>query len=86
MIALIVNIYLSTVIAAMIAFVLNYRRLGKYYKTKGLVTVFNEDSLMCLLMCFIPIINIRFGLLYFNGAMYSDEEMEEYLKEDDNEY
>lgn len=86
MIALIVNIYLSTVIAAMIAFVLNYRRLGKYYKTKGLVTVFNEDSLMCLLMCFIPIVNIRFGLLYFNGAMYSDEEMEEYLKEDDNEY
>ena len=70
----------------MIAFVLNYRRLGKYYKTKGLVTVFNEDSLMCLLMCFIPIVNIRFGLLYFNGAMYSDEEMEEYLKEDDNEY
>ena len=73
-------------IAAIIAFVLNYRRLGKYYKTKGLVTVFNEDSLMCLLMCFIPIVNIRFGLLYFNGAMYSDEEMEEYLKEDDNEY
>jgi len=86
MINLIINIYLSTVIAAIIAFVLNYRRLGKYYKTKGLVTVFNEDSLMCLLMCFIPIINIRFGLLYFNGAMYSDEEMEEYLKEDDNEY
>lgn len=86
MINLIINIYLSTVIAAIIAFVLNYRRLGKYYKTKGLVTVFNEDSLMCLLMCFIPIVNIRFGLLYFNGAMYSDEEMEEYLKEDDNEY
>lgn len=86
MINLIINIYLSTVIAAIIAFVLNYRRLGKYYKTKGLVTVFNEDSLMCLLMCFIPIVNIRFGLLYFNGSMYSDEEMEEYLKEDDNEY
>ena len=47
--------------------------------------MFNEDSLVCLLMCFIPIINIRYGLLYFNAAMFSDEEFKEYFKENDLE-
>ena len=85
MIQLIKSIYLATTIAAVIAFILNFRRLNKYYKTLGLTAVFNEDSLVCLLMCFIPIINIRYGLLYFNAAMFSDEEFEEYFKESDLE-
>ena len=85
MIQLIKSIYLATTIAAVIAFMLNFRRLNKYYKTLGLTAVFNEDSLVCLLMCFIPIINIRYGLLYFNAAMFSDEEFEEYFKENDLE-
>ena len=85
MIQLIKSIYLATTIAAVIAFILNFRRLNKYYKSLGLTAVFNEDSLVCLLMCFIPIINIRYGLLYFNAAMFSDKELEEYLKIDDLE-
>ena len=85
MIQLIKSIYLATTIAAVIAFILNFRRLNKYYKKLGLTAVFNEDSLICLLMCFIPIINIRYGLLYFNAAMFSDEEFEEYFKENDLE-
>ena len=85
MIQLIKSIYLATTIAALIAFILNFRRLNKYYKTLGLTAVFNEDSLVCLLMCFIPIINIRYGLLYFNAAMFSDEEFKEYFKENDLE-
>ena len=85
MIQLIKSIYLATTIAAVIAFILNYRRLNKYYKTLGLTAVFNEDSLVCLLMCFIPIINIRYGLLYFNTAMFSDEDFEEYFKDKDIE-
>ena len=85
MIQLIKSIYLATTIAAVIAFILNFRRLNKYYKTLGLTAVFNEDSLVCLLMCFIPIINIRYGLLYFNAAMFSDEEFKEYFKENDLE-
>ena len=85
MIQLIKSIYLATTIAAVIAFILNFRRLNKYYKKLGLTAVFNEDSLVCLLMCFIPIINIRYGLLYFNAAMFTDEEMEKYFKENDLE-
>ena len=82
---LIINVYISTVIAAVIAFVLNFRRLDRYYRKQGLQAVFNEDSLVCLLLCFIPILNIKYGLLYYNGAMYTDEEMEEYLNENDLE-
>ena len=50
---LIINVYISTVIVAVIAFILNFRRLDKYYRKLGLRAVFNEDSLACLLMCFI---------------------------------
>ena len=85
MIQLIKSIYLATTIAAVIAFILNFRRLNKYYKSLGLTAVFNEDGLICLLMCFIPIINIRYGLLYFNAAMFSDEEFKEYFKDKDIE-
>ena len=46
MIQLIKSIYLATTIAAVIAFILNFRRLNKYYKTLGLTAVFNEDSLV----------------------------------------
>ena len=83
MIQLIKSIYLATTIAAVIAFILNFRRLNKYYKSLGLTAMFNEDSLICLLMCFIPIINIIYGMLYWNGSRFSDEEMKEYLKEND---
>ena len=31
-------------------------------------------------MCFIPIINIRYGLLYWNGSQFTDEEMKKYLQ------
>ena len=82
---LIINVYISTVIAAVIAFVLNFRRLDRYYRKQGLQAVFNEDSLVCLLMCFIPILNIRFGLLYWNGSQFTDEEFEKYFKEEDTE-
>ena len=85
MIRFVINIYLATTIAALIAFVLNFRRLDRYYRKQGLQAVFNEDSLVCLLLCFIPILNIKYGLLYYNGAMYTDEEMEEYLNENDLE-
>ena len=80
MIQLIKSIYLATTIAAVIAFILNFRRLNKYYKSLGLTAVFNEDSLVCLLMCFIPIINIRYGLLYWNGSQFTDEELKKYLQ------
>ena len=85
MIQLIKSIYLATTIAAVIAYILIFRRFNKHFKTSGLTAVFNEDGLVCLLMCFIPIINIRYGLLYFNAAMFSDEEIKEYFKENDLE-
>ncbi len=77
---LIINVYISTVIASLIAFVLNFRRLDRYYRKQGLQAVFNEDSLVCLLMCFIPVVNIKFGLLYWNGSQFTDEEMKKYLQ------
>ena len=82
---LIDNIYLSTVIAAVIAFILNFRRLDKYYRKLGLRAVFNEDSLHCLLMCFIPILNIFYGISYWNGAMWTDKDFEEYFEKEDTE-
>ena len=82
---LIINIYLSTVIVAVIAFVLNFRRLDRYYRKQGLQAVFNEDSLVCLFMCFIPILNILYGILYWNGAMWTDEEFKEYFEKEDAE-
>ena len=82
---LIINVYISTVIVAVIAFVLNFRRLDKYYRKQGLRAVFNKDSLHCLLICFIPIFNIFYGILYWNGAMWTDEQFEEYFNENDLE-
>ena len=85
MIQFIKSIYIATTMTAIISYILNFRRLKKYYKKIDLIPVFDLDSLICLLMCFIPIINIRYGLLYFNAAMFSDEEFEEYFKENDLE-
>ena len=78
-------VYISTAIAAVIAFVLNFRRLDRYYRKQGLQAVFNEDSLHCLLMCFIPILNILYGISYWNGAMWTDEDFEEYFGKDEDE-
>ena len=80
MIRFIINIYLATTIAALIAFTLNYKRMNKYLYKIGLQAVFNEDSLVCLIYCFIPILNIFYGILYWNGAMWTDEEFEEHFK------
>ena len=82
---LIINFYLSTVIAAVIAFVLNFRRLDRYYRKQGLQAVFNEDSLHCLLMCFIPILNIFYIISYCNGAMCTNEDFEEYFEKKETE-
>ena len=82
---LIINVYLSTVIVAVIAFVLNFRRLDRYYRKQGLQAVFNEDSLACLLKCFIPILNIFYGISYWNVAMWTDEDFEEYFEKEDTE-
>ncbi|MGN1032181.1 MAG: hypothetical protein ACI4PU_01855 [Intestinibacter sp.] len=85
MIRFIFNFYLATTTASLIAFVLNFRRLDRYYRKQGLQAVFNEDSLVCLLMCFIPIRNIKYGISYWNGAMWTDEQFEEYFNENDLE-
>ena len=82
---LIINVYISTVIVAVIAFALNFRRLDKYFRKQGLQAVFNEDSLHCLLMCFIPILNIFYGISYRNGAMWTDEDFKEHFEKEDTE-
>ena len=82
---IIIGIYISTAITATIAFTLNFRRLDKYYRKQGLRAVFNKDSLICLLKCFKPIFNISYGISYWNGAMWTDEDFEEYFKEEDTE-
>ena len=82
---LIVGTYTSTVIVAVIAFVLNFRRLDRYYRKQGLRAVFNEGSLTCLLKCFRPILNIFYGKEYWNGAMWTDEDFEEYFQGEEDE-
>lgn len=82
---LIIRIYISTIIIAVIAFILNYTRLDRYYRKQGMRAVFNIDSAICLSMCFIPIINIKFTMLYWNGAFFTDEEMKESLQDENDE-
>ena len=85
MIRFIINIYLATTIASLIAFVLNFRRLDKYYRKQGLQAVFNKDSLVCLLMCFIPIVHYLQLILNMENYIEMDEDFEEYFKEENNE-
>ena len=82
---LIVGTYTSTVITAIVAFILNFKRLDRYYRKQGLQAVFNEDSLACLLKYFIPILNIFYGISYWNGAMWTDEDFEKYFEKEDTE-
>lgn len=79
----ILSIYISTTLAAMIAFILNFQRVSRFARGKGLQPVINEDTIGSLLMCFIPILNITYGKLYWNGFLMSDEEMERYIDEDE---
>ena len=39
---IIIKLYISTVMATIIAFVMNYRRLDRYYRKQGLRAVFNK--------------------------------------------
>ena len=80
---IIIKLFISTVMATIVAFVLNYRRLDRYYRKQGLKAVFNEDSWFCLILCFNQIINIIYRMLYWNGSRFTDEEMKEYLQEND---
>ena len=85
MIQLIKSIYLATTIAAVIAFILNFRRLDKYFRKQGFQAVFNKEGLVCLIYCFVPILNIFYGMSYWNGAMWTDEQFEEFFNENDLE-
>ena len=85
MIQLIKSIYLATTIAAVIAFILNFRRLDKYFRKQGFHAVFNKEGLVCLIYCFVPILNIFYGMAYWNGAMWTDEQFEEFFNENDLE-
>ena len=85
MIQLIKSIYLATTIAAVIAFILNFRRLAKYFRKQGFQAVFNKEGLVCLIYCFVPILNIFIGMSYWNGAMWTDEQFEEFFNENDLE-
>ena len=85
MIQFIKSIYLATTMTAIISYILNFRRLKKYYKKIDLIPVFDLDSLICLIICFIPILNILYGAVYFNISMFTDEEMEKYLNENNLE-
>ena len=85
MIQFIKSIYIATTMTAIISYILNFRRLKKYYKKIDLIPVFDLDSLICLIICFIPILNILYGAVYFNISMFNDEEMEKYLNENNLE-
>ena len=82
---LINNFYLLTIITAVIAFVLNFRRLNKYLRKQGLQAVFNKGSLAFLLICFIPILNIFYGMSYCNGAMWTDEDFDKHFQGEKDE-
>ena len=82
-------IYISTVAVALISFVLYFLRINEYLLSKGLICIINKDTIISLIICTIPLINLYFGHEYYYLAIVAtDEEFEEYLNrmDDDNEY
>lgn len=79
---MILKIYLATVIVALISFMLDTRRINKYLAKQELRCSINIDTLICILLCFIPVINIFIGhSYYYFGVLASDEEFESHFND-----
>ena len=84
---MIFTIYIATVAVALISFILYFLRINEYLLDKGLICIINKDTIRCLILCVIPIVNIYFGHEYYYMAVVaSDEEFGEYLKGDSDDY
>ena len=81
MIRLLVNVYLATTIAALITFTMNYIKLNRFFRKRGVKTYFTLATFVLLVECFMPIRNIKFGIAYLNGALWTEEEYEEFYQD-----
>ena len=80
MIRLLVNVYLATTIASLTTFTINYIKLNRFFKKRGVQTYFTYATFVLLVECFIPIRNIKYGIAYLNGALLTEQEYEDFYK------
>lgn len=78
---LLINLYLATTITSLTAFVANYIRLSRFLKRHGIQSSFSIESFTYLMICFVPFKNISYGLAYLNGALWTEEEYEEFYQD-----
>ena len=78
---LLINLYLATTITSLTAFVANYIRLSRFLKKHGMQSSFSIESFTYLMICFVPIKNISYGLAYLNGALWTEEEYEKFYQD-----
>lgn len=81
MIQIIINLYIATVITALIAFIHNLIKITSFLKRRGIKPGLSFATFLYFLVCFVPIKNIKYGMFYLNGAMCSDEQLEELYKD-----
>lgn len=81
MINLLINLYLATTITALVAFATNYIRIRRFLKKHEVQSSFSIESFIYLLICFVPIKNISYGIAYLNGALWTEEQYEEFYQD-----
>ena len=77
---IIINLYIATVVTALIAFINNLVKITSFLKRRGIKPSLSLETFLYFLVCFIPIKNIKYGIYYINGANCSDEQLEELYK------
>ena len=80
MMQIIINLYIATVVTALIAFINNLVKITSFLKRRGIKPSLSLETFLYFLVCFIPIKNIKYGIYYINGANCSDEQLEELYK------
>lgn len=81
MIQTIINLYIATVVTALIAFINNLVKITSFLKRRGIKPSLSLETFLYFLVCFVPIKNIKYGMFYLNGAMCSEEQLEELYKD-----
>ena len=79
-------IYISTVAVSLISFVLYYTRLNEVLFEEGMRCKPNSDTVMCLVSCILPVLNLYYGHEYYKlGIVLNDKEFKECINIVDGE-
>jgi hypothetical protein len=77
-------IYISSVAVALVSFVLYYTRLNEVLLEQGMKCTPNSDTVMCLVSCILPVLNLYYGHEYYKlGIVLNDAEFKECINIED---